>query len=248
MENFSDKVLEAIKKQSIKPRPKWYFFARDFTLWFLVVFVTLLGGVAFSLVLLFLYFQRLGLGHPQPAGDMGWLFVSIPYAWLFVFLLLVGVLYYNLKHLKKNYKYPAYLLIVASLCGSIILGEIAANFGIHRRMNEEFSRRLSFYGPVFDARIPAWGRPGEGVLAGKIGAVNEEFFLLEDFRSQEWKIILRNETEEDESVKIITGQMVMINGQQDSPGVFLADEIFPWDGCHKKCKLVKPEFPRRLLQ
>jgi hypothetical protein len=244
MKNLSDKVLEKIKQESIKPHPRWYFLARDCFLWFLVSLVTILGGIAFSLVMLFLYFQRFGFRNPHPASNFNWLLVSIPYAWLFVFVVLVVVIYYNLKHLKKSYKYPPYLLIIASLVASIVLGVIISNFGVHRRMNDEFSRRVPFYGRVFDARVPAWGRPMEGVLAGKIGRVEEDFFLLEDFHAKEWKIVLLKETEAVESIKIVSGQLILINGRQEGPGVFVAEEIFPWDGCPKKCKLINSNFPR----
>ena len=162
--------------------------------------------------------------------------------------MLVGAIYYNLKHLKKSYKYPAYLLIVASLCGSIILGSVIASFGMHKRMNMAFSRRLPFYGQVFDARIPAWERPSEGALGGKIEVVSDGSFILRDFHGQEWQVLFRDETTEDESVLITPEQMVMINGQPGEPGTFMATEIFPWDGCRKHCNLVKPPLRRPALQ
>ncbi|MCX6795759.1 MAG: hypothetical protein NT165_03500 [Candidatus Falkowbacteria bacterium] len=245
MQDLSDKVLMTINQKSIKPRPKWYFLMRGCVLWGLAGLTTLLGGLAFSLIIFFTYFQGFGLSHPHDTGKIRWLLVSVPYAWFLVFLLLIGVIYYNLKHLKKSYKYPAYLLVVASLCGSIILGALISGMGIHRRMNIELSRRLPFYGQIFDARIPAWGRPGEGALAGKIGSTTDEAFILQDFNGQEWRIIFRDDTVEEAAVLIVPEQMVLINGHPGSPGVFIASEIFPWEGCHKKCNLIKPLLPRR---
>lgn len=245
MGDLSDKVLETIKSKAIKPRPRWYFLMRDCLMWFLAGLATLLGGLAFSLVWLFVYFQNLGFTPPPPAGRMHWLFSSIPYAWLLVFLLLVALIYYNLKHLKRSYKYPVYLIILASLFGSIVLGFLMANFGVHRRMNEEFSRRVPFYGRVFDARIPAWDRPGDGVLAGKIKSITDDHFVLEDFKNQEWQIFYLDETIEEESLGLIPGKMVMITGHVNKHGTFFANEVFPWDGCRKKCKTGKPKLPRR---
>ncbi len=247
MKTCCDKVLETIKQKSIKPFPRWYFFARDCALWFLASLATILGGIAFSLVMLFVYFQRFGINHPRPADNLHWLLVSIPYAWLTVFVLLIFVIYYNLKHLKKSYKYPAYLLIIASLFGSIVLGVTISRLGIHRQMNSEFSRHLPFYGPMFDARRPAWDRPNEGFLAGKIKLTGDDFMVIEDFNQQEWRVIFHEETKDEESVQMIPGQAVMISGFPDGPRVFLADEIFPWEGCRKKCKLIKPEPSRRPL-
>lgn len=245
MENFSNKVLETIKQKSIKPLPKWYFSARNFILWFLAILATFLGGLAFSLVMLFMNFQQVGMNFPRPQGKLHWLIVSIPYAWLIVFVLLVAVIYLNLKHFKKSYKYPAYLLIIASLCGSIVIGFITVGLDGHRRMNEEFSRRVPFYGPVFDARTRSWGRPDDGALAGKVKGVGDNNFILEDLNGHEWKIISSEENNyQEETTEIKTEQMVMINGRPVGRGVFLAEEISPWEGCRGRCHLIGPTMPK----
>lgn len=248
MENFSSKVLETIKQKAIKPIPKWYFSARNFILWFLAILATFLGGLAFSLVMLFMNFQQVGMNFPRPQGKLHWLIVSIPYAWLVVFVLLVGVIYFNLKHFKNSYKYPAYLLIIASLCGSIVIGFITVGLDGHRRMNEEFSRHLPFYGPVFDARTRSWGRPDDGALAGKVKALESDNFILEDLRGHEWKIIFDTDNSQEGATEITVGQMVMINGQSTEKGVFLAEEISPWEGCRGRCHLIGPAMPKLQIE
>ncbi len=241
MENFSDKVLETIKQKDIKPRPKWYFLARDFTLWFLVILTTFLGGLAFSLILLFLRFQQLGLNYPRPLGKLDWLLASIPYAWLIVFFLLISVIYFNLKHFRKSYKYPAYVLIIASLLGSVIIGFITVGFDGHRQMNEEFSRRLPFYGPVFDARLNSWDHPNNGALSGRVESLGAGGFILNDLHGHKWQIIFNqqdNFSKKTQEIKI--NQRVIINGQIVDQGIFLAEEVLPWEGCRGPCHLTCP--------
>lgn len=243
MENFSNKVLEKIKQQAIKPYPRWHFLLLNSALWLLTALMTILGGVAFSFLVLFSYFQRTGIMCTKPRGNLHWLFVSTPYAWLLIFLILIGVIYYNIKHLKRNYKYPVYLLIAFSFFGSVIIGFMISGMGAHRRLNDEFSRRLPFYGKVFDPRLPSWGRPGEGFLAGKVKKIESDYFIIDDFNNNEWKIIIQknidNEDEDNDNQALILkiGEKFMISGHPDKQGLFFADKIMLWDGCHGACKL-----------
>lgn len=241
MENFSNKVLEIIKQKAIKPRPKLYFWARDFVLWFLVVLSTFLGGLAFSLIILFAKFQQVGLSYPRPLGKLNWLLASIPYAWLIIFFLLISFIYFNLKHFRKSYKYPAYLLILTSLFGSVIIGFITVGFDGHRQINEEFSRRVPFYGPIFDARLNSWDRPNNGALAGKVESMGNSGFVLNDLHGHEWQIIFNDENNSSEKTREVKiGQKVIINGWPVGSGVFLAEEVLPWEGCRGSCHLTCP--------
>jgi hypothetical protein len=229
MNSASEKTLEKIEQEKITPKPRWQFLARQYSVWTLTVVSLLLGALAFSLILYLIGSQNWDIRQAMGSNWFRWIFLSLPLAWILFFLLFVAAIYYNVRHFKKGYKYPAYLIGVSALVTAIFFGVIAASFGLHQKIHDLFVARLPFYQQVFDDRINAWDRPGEGFLAGRINQPTADGFTLHDFMNHDWLIKTDSETEWEGSVKFLIGEQVKVVGQEIDQDTFQAQEIRPWE-------------------
>ena len=48
---LSEKIIEEIKRQGIKPRPRWQFLLKRWVLWSLAVFSAVLGSIAIAIII-----------------------------------------------------------------------------------------------------------------------------------------------------------------------------------------------------
>jgi hypothetical protein len=242
MSDLSNKILQTIENQKIEPRPKWQFIAKSYTLWILAGLSLIFGSIASSMVFL----NITDTAHmPTPPcllnpnfppcheSSIHWFFLAIPYAWLITLGLFIWVLYYNIRHFKKAYHYPAWLLISSAFLGSILLGSLLSLAGLHRSLDDAFSRRIPIYTPMFDARVHVWQRPDEGFMAGRVKQMVTGGFDLEDFQKNIWQINLDSETIVDqEAINLNVGDMVRVIGEKTADNQFRAEEIKSWNPSH----------------
>lgn len=250
MSDLSNKILQTIESQKIEPRPKWQFIAKSYTLWVLAGLSLIFGSIASSMIFLNITDT---VSMPMPPcllnhnfsycheSSIHWFFLAIPYAWLITFSLFIWVLYYNIKHFKKAYHYPVWLLVGSAFLGSILLGNLLSLAGLHRSLDDTFAKRIPIYTPMFDARVNVWQRPDEGFVAGRVKKISSKEFDLEDFQNNLWQINLDNDTIVDQEVATLNlGEIVRVIGEKTSNNQFRAEEIKSWNQSHYRNKTALP--------
>ena len=229
MNSASEKTLEKIEQEKITPTARWRFLAKRYSAWTLTAVSLIFGALAFSLILYLIGSQNWNVRQAMGSEWLRWVFLSLPLAWIVFFILFVLVIYYNIRHFKRGYRYPTYLVATSALVTVIFFGVIAADLGLHQKIHDLFSAHLPFYQRVFDDRVNAWDRPGEGFLAGRIENQVAGGFDLRDFLNHEWLIKTDNSTEWEGSVKFIVGEPVKVVGHKIGQASFQAVEIRPWE-------------------
>jgi len=230
-EKLCDKVLCEIKEGKIKPKPRWQFLLEDYFIWLFFLISLFLGALAFCATLHILFSNDWDLYLYLHTTLAGHIFASIPYVWLALLALFIGVAQYNFKHTKSGYRRETYVIIGLSVAGSLILGAFLHTLGAGEKIENAFAANVPHYEKFSfsNERKDIWSRPEIGLLGGKIiFVIDENNFELKDFDGRGWRVEENKETVERGPFEIKAGEMVKIIGLKKKDFVFWAREIRPW--------------------
>lgn len=231
MEKVSKNTLQKIKKENIKPIPKWQFLLKDSLVWGLFVLNLILGSIGFAISLYILGNNDVILDSSLVSNAWEWIILSIPVAWILLTALFLFIAYYNFKHTSGGYRFTVVKILLMNIVISIVLGILINGFGLSQKLNTIFSEHIPFYNHTMDLRSEVWMRPESGYLAGTIVGINSDTKILkiEDLNGKTWDIPYQDATVKGRVV-LELGEEIKIVGKIDSDNVFEASEIRPWAG------------------
>ncbi|MBK8567540.1 MAG: hypothetical protein IPN76_30545 [Saprospiraceae bacterium] len=226
----SEKLIETIKQQDIRPMPGWYYFLKNGLLWASFGFAVLLGAMAFSVILFAIQqadFNVLGhLSHSKMEMFLG----LLPFLWIGVLLLFTAVAFYSIRNSERGYKFTLAKQIGFSALLSILLGTLFFIGGGGRRLEQAFATNVSLYESIQERKVKIWSMPESGYLSGKITEVAGDHFTLEDFKGKSWEIQYGDTTFIAPIVQMEVGETIKLIGKMADDTVFKANEIRPWGG------------------
>jgi uncharacterized membrane protein len=228
--NIAKQVLEKIKEEKMKPKPRWEFIFKEYFLWFLAGLSLLVGSLAVAVIIHMIKNNDWDLSGDASSGLLSFIFTTLPYFWLILLLIFTVLSYYNFKNTKSGYRLHFRLLISASILSSVFLGILFFNLGLGREIDKVFSANLPFYENFFLYRGRVWLNPERGFLAGKITSdvVNQEFELM-DLRDKVWLVHGQN-CFVSPRVNLKKFEAVKIMGKKINDYDFVASQIRPWIG------------------
>jgi len=231
MEEISKNTLQKIKKENIKPIPKWQFLLKDSLVWGLFVLNLVLGSIGFAISLYILGSNDVLLDSSLVTNAWEWLILSIPVAWILLTALFLFIAYYNFKHTSGGYRFTVVKIFLMNIIVSIVLGVVINGLGLSQKLNTIFSDHIPFYNHTMDLRSEVWMRPESGYLAGTIVEIDSDtkILKLEDLNSNLWDISYQDAIVK-ERVVLEFGEEIKIVGKKLSDEVFDASEIRPWMG------------------
>ncbi|MFA4941550.1 MAG: hypothetical protein WC582_03060 [Patescibacteria group bacterium] len=230
MENIAKQVLEKIKEEKMKPKPRWEFIFKEYFLWFLAGLSLLIGSLAVAVIIHMLKNNDWDLYAGASDGLLSFIFITLPYFWLILLLAFAILSYYNFKNTKSGYRLHFRLLISASILSSIFLGILFFNLGLGREIDKIFSANLPFYEKYLMQRKHVWLNPERGFLAGKIMSdVKNKNFELRDMEDKIWLIHGQN-CFISPKVSLKKFEAIKIMGERIDEHNFLASQIRPWIG------------------
>ena len=215
-------ILEKIKKDHIRPKPRWEFLLKNYVIWAAFAVTILVGSLATG-VMIFMVSHTDWQYHLAFASPAKQILINLPYFWLIILAIFITLALYNLKHTKKGYKYNPLVIIIASIIISVIIGSVVYAIGGGERLEDIFYRRLPFYQKIMEYRGRMLLNPEVGRIPGVIAEVNEDSIKVKDFRGQIWEITTSTEN-------FVVGQRVIIVGQQTLDNEFEGRMIKPWFG------------------
>ena len=190
-ENFAQNIINKIREDKLEPKPRWHFILKNYFLWLFGLLSIIIGSLSVS-VLMYL----INHSHITINSDSGYLksvIISLPYFWFLFFSLFVFIVYYNIKHLKKGYKYSPYLIVVASFLMTIILGQALYFSGVAKKIDDVLGVNSGLYQEIFNPSVKHVFNPGQGRLVGVIPTPhNEDLIELVDINGETWALIMSN--------------------------------------------------------
>ena len=229
MTELEKKVLDAIERQRLVPRPYFVFFAKRSVFWSLTVLSIVLGALSVAVVLFTIsdyYATGWRTFDNLPLDD---LIVSIPAFWLVSMPLFMASAYYGVRNTRRGYRFRPAAIVALCVAASIGLGVLFHFFEAGRLVNDVLARNVASYREQTEVPFDKWSHPEEGRLGGTVKSVDGKTSLrLKDFHDKEWlvdisgAVINLDNSIEDEGD-------VAIKGLKTGPAEFRAETIEAFD-------------------
>lgn len=221
MKDFSNKVIDKIKTEEMRPKPKWQFKFRELSKWAILgVFVIFLGLVS---ALLWYFLDDIGLrlsyllNCPLVAGR-GLILIIITLS-LITFLSMLWT-----RLIKGSYRYSLILIAISLLIFTSFLAVIFNGLGYGKKLDKSFSA-IPFYQNQTQFVGSVWQQPNKGRIAGEIIKIEgPASFIIKDLNNKEWTVSSLNAVWRHDIVLEI-GLRVKIIGSQLSDFAFEASDI-----------------------
>ncbi len=232
MSKVSNQVLNIIKDNRIKPKPRWYFLTKNYLIWSLFSLSVILGSISFSMVLFIT--RQLDWDIYRYVGE-SWLktvFISLPYFWVIFLLIFLGVAYYNFIHTRRGYRFKIFSILLSSLIISIILGSLFYARGFSESLENIFREKIPYYNKMVYTWERQWMQPERGLITGTIQEIDlsrQTDFVLIDLNNNLWKIEAANALWKGKLAPY-PGLKLKIIGQIKDTNIFEAKEIRIWPG------------------
>lgn len=225
--DFGNKVLETIKKENIKPKPRWEFLLKDYFLWALFIISVFVGSISVS-IMIFMF--STDMPAPPPHTDPIHSLVSnIPYFWLLVLILFLVIAYLNFRYTKSGYRYNTLKVFLASIFLSLIFGSTLHFIGLSHIAERATYERLPFYKNVMEHRAEQMMSPEDGRLGGMLLGQKDNVLELKSFGGQVWLVDIASiEKEKLSALNLEPGIRIMILGDQVSENEFVAEQVMMW--------------------
>lgn len=234
MEN-SDLLIEKMKQQNLKPKPKWYFTARGNLIWITFFLFMLLGAIAFSILLFSIQQLDFHLMSHMTHSKTEFVLGLIPFFWLVSLIVSLSIAMVGIRSSKKGYKFSFLNTIFFSLVFSILFGALFFIGGGAEYLEDKFSAHVEIYEGIQAKKMNTWSNPEEGYLGGTIHEVDDYSIVLVDFNNIHWTIQM--EKAKIPSVVVLeVGEQIKVIGRKTSKHEFKAEEVRPWGGFGAKRK------------
>ena len=226
MDHLSKNIVDKIKKEKIIPVPKWHFLLKNYVVWVLFLISSMIGGIAFGIILLQLSDIDWTIIDRINSGPQELIITIIPYFWIVILIVFIGIAYHNFRHTSKGYKSGTFIILGISILVSVIAGSIVFASGISRRI-ENFRENTPFVREIHAPHMKLWMQENKGLMAGIIEKLDRDKILLRSLKDRPWNIDIRN-------AKLINipqlklKQKIEIIGEKIDNTHFKAHEIRSW--------------------
>jgi len=233
MSDINKETLKIIEERKITPEPRWHFIFKDYVLRFFFAISTILGGISITTIIFILNGYDWDIYKYLDKSLFEYILSSIPYLWVFTFILFVVIAYFNFKNTKSGYKHEILKLVLVSVLISVAMGTIFFAGGLDSEVHETFSEQVPFYENLIYDKDDIWNNVEKGLLSGEVVEVrNKDGFILKDFGGHLWQI-------DEKGLGTTTffiqkGSEVKLIGNFDGGNIFFVKEIRPWHCCGEK--------------
>lgn len=231
--DLSEKIINKIQQENIKPTPKWKFLLNEYILWFLFILNLIIIAISLSIVIYLLINNDIIWEFKLVGSLFKWFIYAIPIFWILLTVLLIIIGYFIYRNTQKGYRVEFIYLISLIVFSAVILGLLAYLLGLAFNINNYFSQKIPHYNNFADLRNKFWQSPQEGRIAGIILSKDEDAKILEieDLNGIKWKINYSNALIR-ANVKLNPGNYIKIIGtiENNTMNQFKALEIRSLNG------------------
>lgn len=230
MNKISQKAIQTIQKENLKPLPKGFFIILNLAVFILTIGLLTLGAISISS---FLYntdisgFQLILNSKPK-LNKIPFLIQQIlPFTWVLI-LLVIGVLSsIVLRKSKLNYQIDFKKILVLFFIPQLLLGWLFLEISIPERIDNNFSK-LGIKQNLKNRFEQKWFNPEQGLLVGEVDDEDNSYTLIDPSRNK-WELIFSLDPE-----KLDDGDHIRLRGNIDLTDKTV--EVINWQQIPKKFK------------
>jgi len=224
--SFTNRLVDRIKQKKISPYPRWRFLLKDYTVWSAGALALICGSLAVTVMIYLLRYNNWEIRENTHKSLGEFILLTLPYFWLIFLGLFIFILYLNIKHTKKGYRYPVWLIALAAISTSVFIGSLLSFTNLGERIDNIFGAKAPFYDQIINRQLRFWSQPEEGRLTGLVQVVSSTgSFLIIDRQGRSWEII---SPEKDLSLELLSpGIPLNLIGEVNDRGQFEVDVVRP---------------------
>ena len=229
-EDFSQRLLERIEDEHIKPISRWAIFARRGLAWTVIGLSIICTSLLASLLFLAVLQVDIPFLRRSSLGPMLRLILDyVPLIWVILFLVLCALEVILLRHETRAYRYSQ-----ITVAGLVLLGVSLIGLGLYAaKLPEHFERSLESGLPTgmhpWTIRRAPPGRPEQGVLFGEVLTVSSTTVSIRGPRGEEWRVNLSKDASKKTDL-LRPEQLILIEGRVLERGHFEGQDIHPFRG------------------
>ena len=188
-------VMSRIECGEVCPRSRRFFQTRECFVWALWALSVVVGALAVAVTLFVFTHRQYAIYEATHDNFFTFMVEVLPFVWIIVFALMVGVGVYNLRHTKRGYRYPLWQIFLSSMVLSLAGGAALQLFGLGYATDHMLGERMGMYDSQNKIEKRMWQNPNEGRLAGTA----EESFVppatllaFRDIEGDLWQVVLKD--------------------------------------------------------
>lgn len=228
MNKLTNKIINKIQTEEVKPISRHVFIIRNVGLWLLSILSVGLGSISISLLIYNLINKDWDIYSHLGESMFGFLISSLPYLWiaLVIISLTIGVL--NFEHSKNGYKYSPLKVAITSILLSLIFGFSGSALGFGKKIDNYLGSKFTIYHSVEAEKKAVWNQPEKGLFSGTIETIylDKKIFTLVDLQEKQWIVNYSDATVRGKT-KIEVDSEIKIIGERDGDTI-KASDIRPW--------------------
>jgi len=225
----SQKLINKIISEHIKPSPRWHFVFKNYILWIVFFMFIIFGSIAFSIILYAVAESDFNLLTSLSHSKIQFLIASLPFLWILFLVIFLITSIIGIRHTRAGYRYPLLKILSINIVISVLLGGLFFYTGGAERMEQIFAENIPVYKGIEENKILRWSDPENGFLAGVIIEGSNEIILIEDLSGKKWEINIQEITISQRAFLEIGGKIKII-GKILEDNIFAAQEIRSWEG------------------
>lgn len=236
--NKSRNLIDIIKKDNVKPIPKWRFTLKSVIIWSGFIISVIFGALAFSVILFAIQQLDFDLVAHMSHSRFEFLLGLMPFFWIVTLIIFLIMAMVSIKNSKKGYKFSAPKVMAFSVSLSILAGTMFFIAGGGKWLESAFAVNVSLYESIQEKKTRLWMLPEEGYLSGTIESVTSDSLYFMDFNGEPWTV-LTGEADISPSVSLREGESLKLIGTMLSESRFQAEKIRPWGGLNRFNKQIE---------
>ncbi len=220
-------IINKIKKENIRPLPKWKANLSNYVYWGFLILLVLFGGVFASFLFIDYFNITPALARHFHLGKFIFIMLrTAPLLWIILLFLSLFFAILAYRSTKKGYRHKITSIIILIVLAISLLGFINHISKINRHMERPFEEHvLPRLGRFAPSREKRFSMPQEGIVAGRIKTIEKNQIIIQN-RKQEWAITFSSETEVKGRKPMEIGVMILVFGKKKQENsVFKAKTI-----------------------
>lgn len=230
--SLKNTLLERIEKDNVCPRSSWFYRTREILFWSLWILSIVIGALAFAVTLFVVLRRQYTLYEATHTNFFTFFVDSLPYLWIVVFGLMAYVAVHNIRHTKKGYKYPLWMILASSVVLSFAGGAAMQMFGLGYAIDHKLGDYMAMYSSQEKIENKLWQAPDRGRLIGQqvfTTVSPTTTIIFEDKDGQRWRMEI-DELHAQDIALLADGRLVRVIGTRPDESLpnFHACGVFPW--------------------